>query len=228
MFNEDDFNEDDFREDISHEDHKKLTKFLTDVTKGTTTKIPVDVISYIPRPSVKEVEHAVQVIHRYTTKDKDADLTYNQTMEFTDASVITHRANIHDAVDRGVRVLTEDHYNEFCEKILEQSFFSRLYKADIVDFIFDSDVDNPSHEIVLTETGKEAFAPLYIKEKGNRSRCTAYLEKIAGGKEQANKLVDSYIDEKKNLPLGNLLSELFSQTYKEQLRGDTKDGDEDK
>lgn len=190
-FTPDDFNSPDFG---GGGERDEIYQFMLDITRGITAKIPENITEHVPKPSVKEVEAAAVYVARNNEKMLDGDI--KNTDMFMNSSIILVRANIHDAVERGARILTEEDYNEFARKQAEQSYYASLNAKGHLDFTWSDDPDNPEVEMTLSESGRKEFARLWLDESTAKSYFCETLDELAGGKDAADKLVRDYIDEK--------------------------------
>lgn len=185
---------DEFNNGTPDPEQDKVYQFMLDITRGITAKIPENITEHVPKPSVKEVEAAAVYVARNNEKMLDGDIENTDT--FMNSSIILVRANIHDAVARGARILTEDDYNNFARNQAEQAFYTVLNAKGHLDISWSDDPDNPEVEMTLSESGRKEFASLWLKESQSKSYFTSTLDQLVGGKDKSDEMVKKYIDEK--------------------------------
>lgn len=229
MFNNNDDNNNDFGmspddySDGGNSEHQQiLYEFMDAVTRGITTKIPTEVIPYIPKPSIKEIESASVFLARNTEKMANGSLGQREESSFLRACSIMLRGNIHDAVDKGVRVLTEDHYNEYCKKTANETYVALMQSDGLVDFVFNDDPENPDIELLLTEEGRKEFPVLYLAEKKKSSYFTDTLETLVGGRTEATRLLQEHSEKmlKEHFTDSTGMAELLRDIFKSDEKDD--------
>lgn len=193
----------------------EIRKFMFDITRGITAKIPENVTDFVPKPSIKEIEGAAVYLARNSKNVLDGRPPMNTNM-YMNATVIMTRAHIHYAVETGQRIVTEEDYCNYCRKMAEEAFFTVLQSDGYVELLWGNDPDNPEMEISVTETGKKNFAELYLKESRKNSFFTETLESLIGGPDEANKLIERHTSNHQKEyfsdGLGSILKDILGYT----------------